>query len=57
MTCAAAVISPIGELASKDSKLSLNGGKVGELTQKLFDEITSIQYGEKADPFGWTEVL
>jgi hypothetical protein len=30
---------------------------VGELTQRLYDEITAIQYGEKPDTFGWTEVL
>lgn len=56
-TGTAAVISPIGVLASAKKKLELSGGKVGELTQRLFDEITSIQYGEKPDPYGWTEIL
>lgn len=53
----AAVISPIGELACATSKHTLSGGRVGELTQRLFDEITAIQYGEKPDTFGWTEEL
>ncbi|MGZ6408747.1 MAG: branched-chain amino acid aminotransferase [Bdellovibrionota bacterium] len=56
-TGTAAVISPIGILANEKRKLELSGGKVGELTQKLFDEITAIQYGEKPDTFGWTEEL
>jgi branched-chain amino acid aminotransferase len=56
-TGTAAVISPIGELACATKKISLSGGKVGELTQRLYDEITAIQYGEKPDTFGWTEVL
>jgi len=53
----AAVISPIGELATKSRKIALSGGKVGELTQKLFDEISAIQYGDKPDTFGWVEEL
>ena len=56
-TGTAAVVSPIGELASPAKKLQLSSGKVGELTQRLYDEITAIQYGEKPDTFGWTEVL
>jgi branched-chain amino acid aminotransferase len=53
----AAVISPVGELATENRKMIPNGGKVGELTQRLFDEITAIQYGDKPDPHGWVEEL
>lgn len=56
-TGTAAVISPIGELATSSHRLALSGGKVGELTQRLFDEISSVQYGEKPDTYGWTELL
>lgn len=52
-TGTAAVVSPVGELSCDRFSLKLNNGKVGELTQRLYDEITGIQYGEKADPFGW----
>jgi branched-chain amino acid aminotransferase len=31
----------------------VNERKIGPLTQKLYDEIQQIQYGEKEDPFGW----
>ena len=50
----AAVISPIGELAWNDRKVIVNDGKIGNLTQKLYDTITGIQWGTEPDPYGWT---
>ena len=50
----AAVVSPIGELCYKDVKYSVNGGKIGELTQHLYDTLTGIQWGKCEDKFGWT---
>ena len=50
----AAVVSPIGELCYKDVKYTVNGGKIGEVTQHLYDTLTGIQWGKIADPFGWT---
>lgn len=52
-TGTAAVISPVGVLDFKDEHMIINGGKIGEFSQKLYDEITGIQYGEKEDKFGW----
>lgn len=52
-TGTAAVISPIGELYWNDDKILLSGGKIGELSQRLYDDLTSIQYAKKADPFNW----
>ena len=49
----AAVISSVGWLTYKDKNMTINGGKPGELAIKLFDEITSIQYGRKEDTHGW----
>ena len=28
--------------------------QASELSQKLYDELTGIQWGTKPDPFGWT---
>ena len=53
-TGTAAVISPIGELGYKGKRLAINGGKVGELTQRLYDTLVGIQYGTAPDPYGWT---
>ena len=56
-TGTAAVISPVGFLYYKDQGYEINGGKTGPLAQRLFDELTGIQYGEKPDPYGWIEFL
>lgn len=53
-TGTAAVISPIGELKYKDDVMPLNDGKIGELSQKLYDELTGIQWGEREDKHNWT---
>ena len=53
-TGTAAVISPIGLLNYKGSEYVVNGGEIGPMAQKLYDELTGIQWGRNADPFGWT---
>ena len=50
----AAVISPIGTLGWGDKCYEINQNRIGELSQKLYDELTGIQWGTKPDPFGWT---
>ena len=52
----AAVISPIGELVYKGRRIEIGAGKdkTGPLSQKLFDELTGIQWGKRPDKFGWT---
>ncbi len=54
-TGTAAVISPVGELKYQDQVFTLNDGKVGPLSQRLFDHITGIQYGLLPDTHGWLE--
>lgn len=53
-TGTAAVISPIGELNWDGKIMSINGGKIGEVSLMLYDELTGIQWGRKKDTFGWT---
>ena len=53
-TGTAAVVSPIGELAEGDKKVTISGNKIGPVTQRLYDELTGIQWGRVADPHGWT---
>ena len=50
----AAVISPIGALGWGDVRYEVNGNEIGALSQKLYDELTGIQWGTCPDPFGWT---
>jgi branched-chain amino acid aminotransferase len=49
----AAVVSPVGWIYYRGTEYPIAGGKIGDLTQKLFVEIQDIQYGRKDDPFGW----
>jgi branched-chain amino acid aminotransferase len=56
-TGTAAVISPVGQLLWDDKKMVINGGKIGEISQMVYDTITGIQWGKITDTFGWsTEV-
>jgi branched-chain amino acid aminotransferase len=56
-TGTAAVISPVGEIHYEDQRIIINEGKIGHLSQKLYDEIMGIQYGEKADKLGWCYLI
>ena len=35
----------------------INDGKIGEITHKLYDTITGIQWGKLPDDMGWTTGL
>lgn len=50
----AAVVSPIGHLGYNGKDYTVGGGKIGEVTQKLYDTLTAIQWGRAEDPYGWT---
>ena len=52
-TGTAAVISPIGHLYYKGSDHIVSNNQIGELTQKLYDELTGIQWGTRPDTRGW----
>jgi branched-chain amino acid aminotransferase len=49
----AAVISPVGQITYKSEDHIIAGGKMGDLSSKLYNEIIGIQYGEKEDIHGW----
>ncbi len=49
----ASVISPVGELAWDGSGRRIGDGKIGPLSQKLYDTITQIQRGILPDRRGW----
>ena len=49
----AAVVSPIGRLMYQDKEYIINGEKIGEVTQKLYDILTGIQWGRIEDSYGW----
>ncbi len=53
-TGTAAVISPVGSLMYEKEVVEINNFEIGDLTQKLYDTLTGIQYGKLEDTFGWT---
>lgn len=56
-TGTAAVISPVGELLWGEKSIVINEGKIGSLSQKLYDTLTGIQWGKLPDPMHWTMEL
>ena len=50
----AAVISPIGELRINGTSFQVADGGIGKLSQKLYDTLTSIQWGIAPDTHEWT---
>jgi branched-chain amino acid aminotransferase len=52
-TGTAAVISPVCELSYKGHAIVINNRKVGPLTEKIYNQLTSIQQGLAPDLFGW----
>jgi branched-chain amino acid aminotransferase len=56
-TGTAAVISPIGELYYQDKAYPIHDNQMGTLAKKLYQTITSIQYGQEEDVFGWVKEI
>ena len=52
-TGTAAVISPVGLLNYNGEDMVINEGKIGAFSQKMYDTITGIQYGEIEDKYNW----
>lgn len=53
-TGTAAVISPIGYLKYNNFEMILNNNEIGEISRKLYDQLTGIQWGKIEDKFNWT---
>jgi len=56
-TGTAAVVSPVKELDWKGDKVFIGDGKIGPVTQKLYDTMTGIQWGKIPDTKGWIDVV
>jgi len=52
-TGTAAVVSPVGKLNHNNKDIIINNRKIGELSQKLYDTLTGIQYGVLEDKNNW----
>jgi branched-chain amino acid aminotransferase len=49
----AASICPVSEITYEDKKHLVSGGKIGPITQKVYDMIIGIQRGNLPDKFNW----
>lgn len=59
-TGTAAAISPVGKLAYKGKTYVINNNQTGPVTQKLFNELSSIQRGDARghyDAFDWLDYV
>ncbi len=56
-TGTAAVVSPIGNLFYQGQSYTVSNNQIGELTQKLYDKLTGIQWGKVKDEKGWSVVV
>ncbi len=52
-TGTAAVVSPIGEISFEGIKHEISGNQIGDVTQRLYDTLTGIQWGKLEDTFNW----
>lgn len=53
-TGTAAVVSPVGQIEYKGQDYTVSGFEIGEVTQRLYDTLTGIQWGKIPDEYGWT---
>ncbi|MGR6327783.1 branched-chain amino acid aminotransferase [Sphingomonas sp. XXL09] len=53
----AAVVTPIGTVASPEGRFTIGSGGTGQLTQRVLDSLTAIQRGRIAEPHGWLQRL
>jgi branched-chain amino acid aminotransferase len=53
-TGTAAVVSPIGNLFYQGKEYVVSNNQIGALTQKLYDNLTGIQWGKVQDNKGWS---
>jgi len=53
----AAIITPTGCFNYKDKDYIINNKEIGELTQKLYDFLTGIQYGNAPDEYEWCDFV
>lgn len=56
-TGTACVIAPVNEIFFKGKTYHIGGRKIGSNTQRIYDTLTGIQYGDIEDSFGWIEKI
>jgi len=50
----AVVITAIGSIGYRDQRHQISDGKIGPISQQLYQKIIGLQQGVIDDTFGWT---
>jgi branched-chain amino acid aminotransferase len=53
----AAVIAPVGKFGFQAEEYLINDYQVGPVAERLYEELTGIQYGRIEDRFGWIQAV
>jgi branched-chain amino acid aminotransferase len=53
----AAVIAPVGKFGYQDNEYLINDFEAGPVAERLYSELTGIQYGRIEDRFGWIHTI
>ena len=53
----AVTIAPVGGISYHGEHLTINNKEAGEVTRRLFDEVTDIQLGEVTDRHAWNRLV
>jgi branched-chain amino acid aminotransferase len=53
----AAVVTPIGKVASPDGEFRIGAGGPGQMTMRIKQKLVDIQRGVAPDPHGWVHRL
>ncbi len=53
----AETITPVGEVKSATADWMIGTGEPGPVTLRLREELLGIQYGDRADPYGWIRTV
>ncbi len=53
----AVVITAVGSIGYRNQRYQIGDGKIGQLSQKLYNSIIGLQRGEIEDTFGWTREI
>ncbi len=51
----AAVVTPVGSVHSETGSFQIGAGGLGQMTQRLRQQLVDIQRGTATDPYGWVE--
>jgi len=56
-TGTAAIIAPVGKITHNGKTAVINDYKTGDLSNRLYEELSAMRYGEKEDKYEWCAMI